>query len=282
VAAAVIARVMDVPVLGSYHTELAVYAGLRTADPKLEFLARAAIAAFYEQCNVVLSPSPASDEVLRSMGIAEERIGRWDRGVDIERFSPAKRDDDLLPGEITVLYVGRLTKEKGADLLADAFLAARERDPRLHLCLAGGGPEEGALRERLGEHATFLGWLEGDELARAYASADLFLFASRTDTFGQVLLEAQASGLPVIAVAEGGPCAIVEDGVTGLLRPADAATLADAVLELAAAPLQRERLAQRELEAVRERTWARSLARLAGGYSRALGDRAPAGARRAA
>ncbi|MEN3279902.1 MAG: hypothetical protein V7607_1042, partial [Solirubrobacteraceae bacterium] len=282
VAAAVIARVMDVPVLGSYHTELAVYAGLRTADPKLEFLARAAIAAFYDQCNVVLSPSPASDEVLRSMGIDEERIGRWDRGVDVERFSPAKRDATSLVGELTVLYVGRLTKEKGADLLADAFLAARERDPRLHLCLAGGGPEEGALRERLGEHATFLGWLEGDGLARAYASADLFLFASRTDTFGQVLLEAQASGLPVIAVAEGGPCAIVDDGVTGLLRPADAGALADAVVELAAAPLQRERLAQRALEAVRERTWARSLARLADGYGRALGERAPAGARRAA
>jgi glycosyltransferase involved in cell wall biosynthesis/predicted metal-dependent phosphoesterase TrpH len=282
VAAAVIARVMDVPVLGSYHTELAVYAGLRTADPKLEFLARAAMAAFYGQCNVVLSPSPASDEVLRSMGIEEECIGRWDRGVDVERFSPAKRDPDGLPGEVTVLYVGRLTKEKGADLLADAFLAARKREPRLHLCLAGGGPEEDAMRERLGEHATFLGWLEGDELARAYASADLFLFASRTDTFGQVLLEAQASGLPVIAVAEGGPCAIVEDGVTGLLRRADVGALADAVVELAAAPLQRERLSQRALEAVRERTWGRSLARLADGYSRALGEGAPTGAWRAA
>jgi glycosyltransferase involved in cell wall biosynthesis len=220
--------------------------------------------------------------VLRSMGIDEERIGRWDRGVDVERFSPAKREAVGLAGEITVLYVGRLTKEKGADLLADAFLAARERDPRLHLRLAGGGPEEGMLRERLGEHATFLGWLEGDALARAYASADLFLFASRTDTFGQVLLEAQASGLPVIAVAEGGPCAIVEDGMTGLLRPADAGALGAAVVELAAAPLQRERLAQRALEAVRERTWARSLARLADGYGRALGERAPAGARRAA
>ncbi len=105
-----------------------------------------------------------------------------------------------------MLYAGRLTREKGADLLAEAFLAARERDPRLHLVLAGGGPEETLLRERLGEHATFLGWLEGDELADAYASADVFLFASRTDTFGQVLLEAQASGLPVVAVGEGGPC----------------------------------------------------------------------------
>ena len=92
VAAAVIARVMEVPVLGSYHTELAAYAGLRAADPKLEFIARAAIAAFYGQCQVVLSPSPASDDVLRGMGIDAERIGRWDRGVDVGRFSPARRD----------------------------------------------------------------------------------------------------------------------------------------------------------------------------------------------
>jgi glycosyltransferase involved in cell wall biosynthesis/predicted metal-dependent phosphoesterase TrpH len=285
VAAAVIARVMDLPVLGSYHTELAVYAGLRTADPTLEFIARAAIGAFYGQCHEVLSPSPASDDVLREMGIEAERIGRWDRGVDVERFSPAKRDAAVLGGgdeRLNVLYAGRLTREKGADLLADAFLAAREHDPRLHLCLAGGGPEEDALRERLGAHASFPGWLQGDALARAYASADLFLFASRTDTFGQVLLEAQASGLPVIAVAEGGPCVIVEDGVTGRLCPADAGALADAVVELAGAPLQRERLAQRALEAVRERTWERSLARLADGYRRALGDRAGAGARRVA
>ncbi len=219
------------------------------------------------------------------MGIDAGRIGRWDRGVDLERFSPARRDPSAFPGpptRVTVLYSGRLTREKGADLLADAFLAAHERDPRLHLCLAGGGPEEDVLRARLGQHATFLGWLEGDELARAYASADLFLFASRTDTFGQVLLEAQASGLPVVAVAEGGPCSIVEDGVSGLLRPADAGALAKALLELAQAPLQRERLAGRALEAVSERTWERALARLAAGYGRALGDGVAARARHVA
>ena len=83
-------------------------------------------------------------------------------------------------------------------------------------------------------------------------------------------------------MAEGGPCSIVEDGVTGLLRPADAGALADAVLELAGAPLVRERLAQRALEAVRERTWERALTRLADGYRRALGERQAAGARRAA
>jgi glycosyltransferase involved in cell wall biosynthesis len=216
------------------------------------------------------------------MGIDAERIGRWDRGVDVGRFSPALRNDATLAGELSVLYAGRLTREKGADLLADAFLAARQRDPRLHLCLAGGGPEEDALRERLGEHASVLGWLEGDALADAYASADLFLFASRTDTFGQVLLEAQASGPPVVAVAEGGPCSIVEDGVTGRLCPLDAHALADAVVELAPAPMQRERLAQHALETVRERTWERALSRLAAGYRRALGEPQAAGARRAA
>jgi glycosyltransferase involved in cell wall biosynthesis len=274
VAAAMIARVMGLPVLGSYHTELAAYAGLRSADPMLELTARMALAAFYGACDHVLSPSPQSDDALRGMGLPAERIGRWDRGVDLRRFDPAKRQAGLFGGgaaRLHVLYAGRLTREKGADLLAGAFLAARERDPRLHLVLAGGGPEEAELRERLGEHATFLGWQEGDALARTFASADLFLFASRTDTFGQVLLEAQASGLPVVAVDEGGPCSIVQDGVTGLLRPAREEALAAALAELAGAPLLRERLARAALAGVRERTWERALGRLADGYHRALG-----------
>ena len=138
-----------------------------------------ALGAFYGACGVVLSPSEPSDASLRELGIAPERIGRWDRGVDVSRFDPNQRVDGLFgddPGRIDVLYAGRLTKEKGVDLLADAFLAARRRDDRLHLVLAGGGPEEDALRDKLGGHATFLGWLEGEGLAQAYASADMFLF----------------------------------------------------------------------------------------------------------
>jgi glycosyltransferase involved in cell wall biosynthesis/predicted metal-dependent phosphoesterase TrpH len=274
VAALLTARVMDLPVLGSYHTELGSYAGLRSADPMLEAFAQGAMSLFYSQCEVVLSPSEASDGVLDDLGIDAARVGRWDRGVDVARFDPARRtrpagDRDA---RVDVLYAGRLTREKGADLLADAFLAARARDPRLHLVLAGGGPEEEALRARVGEHATFLGWLEGDALADAYADADLFLFASRTDTFGQVLLEAQASGLPVVAVAEGGPCSIVDDGETGLLRAPDAGALANAVVALAADPRERARLARNARAAVAERTWDRALERLAAGYRRALGD----------
>jgi glycosyltransferase involved in cell wall biosynthesis/predicted metal-dependent phosphoesterase TrpH len=275
VGAWLLARVLDIPLVGSYHTELAAYTGLRTGRQQLEAMATIALAKFYGECDVVLSPSPATDQRLRGLGIAEQRIGRWDRGVDLERFDPALREANRLPGELTVLYAGRLTKEKGVELLADAFLAARERDPRLHLALAGGGPEEERLRERLGEHATFLGWLHGEDLARAYASADVFMFASQTDTYGQVIVEAQASGLPVLAVAEGGPVSLIEDGETGVLAPAHAGALAAELVRLAEDTLLRERMRRAALAAVIGRTWEASLELLAVGYRTALGELAP-------
>jgi glycosyltransferase involved in cell wall biosynthesis/predicted metal-dependent phosphoesterase TrpH len=272
VVASLTARTMELPLVGSFHTELGAYASLRSGDQGLRAGMDATLAAFYGLCSVVLSPSDPADESLRALGVPSERIARWDRGVDASRFDPALREPPRRPGELTVLYAGRLTKEKGVDLLAEAFLRAHARDPRLRLVLAGGGPEQEALRERLGERATFLGWLEGDALPRAYASADVFLFASRTDTFGQVILEAQASGVPVVAVQEGGPRTLIEDGRTGLLRPADAEALADGLCELAAAPALRGRLAQAALEEVRGRTWERALERLAEGYRLALGE----------
>jgi glycosyltransferase involved in cell wall biosynthesis/predicted metal-dependent phosphoesterase TrpH len=281
--AALLARVMDLPTVGSYHTELATYAGLRTGAAELEAHMRLLLAVFYGRCDVVLSPSPSADESLADLGVARERIGRWDRGVDESRFSPAHRVEGLHPGAVNVLYAGRLTVEKGIDLLADSFEEARRHDERLHLVLAGGGPEQERLRERLDEHATFLGWLEGEELARAYASADLFLFASRTDTFGQVILEAQASGLPVVAVDEGGPASLVADGATGRLCPAEARALAQAVIELAGDPQERQRLARAALSAVGRRGWDRSLSQLAAGYRRAaVPRRTRGGVRRAA
>jgi glycosyltransferase involved in cell wall biosynthesis/predicted metal-dependent phosphoesterase TrpH len=265
-----LARVLELPVVGSYHTELAAYAGLRSGDAQLEALTAAAVAGFYGSCEAVLSPSPSSDERLARLGIAPQRIGRWERGVDLERFDPGLRRPGMLPGAVNVLYAGRLTREKGVDLLADAFLAAHARDGRLHLVLAGGGPEEATLRERLGEQATFLGWLEGEDLARAYASADAFLFASQTDTFGQVILEAQASGLPVVAVNAGGPASLVASGETGVLCAPEPEALAAALLAVTTTPRLAHRLRQAGLASVQERTWPASLAQLAGGYRSAL------------
>jgi glycosyltransferase involved in cell wall biosynthesis/predicted metal-dependent phosphoesterase TrpH len=270
VAATLLSRMTGVPLLASYHTELAAYAGMRSGDDGLEALARIGLGAFYGSPRIVLSPSPSADASLVSLGTEQGRIGRWERGVDLSRFDPVKADKSAYPGEIKVLYAGRLTHEKGVALLAESFLRAHRADPRLHLLLAGGGPEEGELRTRLGESATFLGWLGGEDLARAYASADVFLFASTTDTYGQVIIEAAASGLPVVAVAEGGPAALIENRHTGLLCRPDPDHLAGALLRLAAAPLLRSHLGAAGAHAARGRSWERSMEQLAGGYRRAL------------
>jgi glycosyltransferase involved in cell wall biosynthesis/predicted metal-dependent phosphoesterase TrpH len=270
VVATLLNRIAGVPLIASYHTELAAYAGLRSGDDGLEVMATAALGAFYGAPSLVLSPSPAADRSLLALGIDGSRLGRWERGVDVDRFDPGKAARQDYPGEVKVLYAGRLTREKGVDLLAESFLRARAADPRLHLLLAGGGPEEAELRERLGEHATFLGWLEGEDLARAYASADIFLFCSTTDTYGQVVLEAGASGLPVVAVAEGGPAALVENRHTGMLCRPDADHIAGTVLQLAASPLLRRHLGSCAVRAARERSWGQAMEQLAEGYRRAL------------
>jgi glycosyltransferase involved in cell wall biosynthesis/predicted metal-dependent phosphoesterase TrpH len=297
VAGVLLARALGLPLIGSYHTELTAYADLRSGRAELAGAMAMAVSAFYRACDIVLSPSVASDGVLAQIGMPDERIMRWDRGVDTSRFDPSLRDPALFArareglgsdrapagsrsgketdrgGEaaINIMYSGRITREKGAELLADSFLRAHAREPRLHLVLAGGGPEQERLCERVGaEHTTFLGWLSGIELARAYASADMFLFPSATDTFGQVILEAQASGLPVIAVAQGGPLSLIEHRVSGLLCKDDADALAGAVLEIAGSPLLRERLSVAGLAAARGRTWERALARLGEGYTRVL------------
>jgi glycosyltransferase involved in cell wall biosynthesis/predicted metal-dependent phosphoesterase TrpH len=268
VIAALVARMMDLPMLGSWHTDFGAYARLRTSSPELAIWASVGLSLLYRQCAHVLSPSEASDESLLALGIEPALIGRWERGVDVSRFDPRLRDSGRYAGQVKVLYAGRLTREKGVDLLADTFLRAHRADPRVHLLLAGGGPEAEALRERLGDRATFLGWLEGEALARAYASADIFLFCSCTDTFGQVLLEAGASGLPAVAVDEGGPSSIVVDGETGRLCEPDAGMLSAAVLQLADSPAWRAKLGRQARDAARGRTWEAAMVQLAEGYDR--------------
>jgi glycosyltransferase involved in cell wall biosynthesis len=270
IGAALTARIGGIPLIGSYHTELGAYAGLRSHDRALEAGVRAALSVFYRQCEVVLSPSAASDESVLALGVDGDRIGRWVRGVDTSLYDPARRRPDDYPGEVKVLYAGRLSSEKGADLLVESFLCARERDPRLHLLLAGGGPEEEMMRVRLGDRATFLGWLDREPLADLYASADLFLFCSQTDTYGQVIAEAQASGLPVIAVDRGGPSSLIADRETGWLCEPNPEELASAIAQLAASRFLRERVLRGALEASRRRTWDSALGQLAAGYGRAL------------
>ena len=267
--------------VGSYHTELAAYAGLRAATRELE-VDRAGRDRAPSTASATSSSrrAPPSDAVAASAWASTPSAsGAGTAASTSTRFSPAKRDaGGAARASSTSSTRAGSPARRAPTCWPTPSSRARERDPRLHLVLAGGGPEEDALRERLGEHATFLGWLEGDALARAYASADLFLFASRTDTFGQVLLEAQASGLPVVAVAEGGPCSIVEDGVTGLLLPARrrGAGRRGARARGGAAAARAPRRSARWRRCASAR-WERALGRLADGYRRALGERAGRG-----
>jgi predicted metal-dependent phosphoesterase TrpH len=132
ITAALLARALGLPLLGSYHTELTAYAGLRSGQERVAEAMALAVSTFYNACDVVLSPSAASDQALRAIGMDDGRVLRWDRGVDTSRFDPDLRDPSLLPGPINVLYSGRITSEKGVELLLESFLRARERDPRLH------------------------------------------------------------------------------------------------------------------------------------------------------
>ncbi len=271
IAAALMARIANLPLVASHHTELAAYARLRSGDPALEAGMRAALSMFYSGCELVLSPSEAADESINSRRAFQwPGSGRWERGVDLDLYSADKANRNAYPGRFKVLYAGRLSKEKGVDLLAEAFEIARERDPRLHLLLAGGGPEEAELRKRLGDTATFLGWLDREELAQAYASADLFAFCSQTDTYGQVITEAQASGLPVVAVNEGGPRTLIRSGDTGWLVDPDAMSVAAGIAQLAASPFLREHLSRNALRRVSGRSWDAAFGQLAASYDEVL------------
>lgn len=201
-----------------------------------------------------LAPSTASIDQLRRLGVPE--VYRWGRGVDLAAFHPRHRDEALRrriapDGRLLVGYVGRLAAEKELDLLR--HLAD---DPRYALVLVGGGPDEPRLRQLLGERATFLGLLHGDDLSRAYASLDLFVHTGRYETFCQSAQEALASAVPVVAPAAGGPVDVVADGATGLLyRPGDGADLAASVDRLASDAALRATMGATALRAVQERSW---------------------------
>lgn len=114
IAGTLLTRITGVPLLASYHTELATYVGMRSRSESLEALSRAGLGAFYSAPSAVLSPSPSADASVIELGADPSRLGRWERGVDVERFDPAKADRDVFPGEIKVLYSGRLTRERGS------------------------------------------------------------------------------------------------------------------------------------------------------------------------
>lgn len=220
-----------------------------------------------------LAPSTASIEQLRELGVPE--VHRWGRGVDLVAFHPRHRDEALRrriapDGRLLVGYVGRLAAEKELDLLT--HLAD---DPRYALVVVGGGPDEPRLRGLLGDRATFLGLLHGDDLSRAYASLDVFVHTGRYETFCQSAQEALASAVPVVAPAAGGPIDVVAHGATGLLyRAGDGRDLAAAVDRIASDAALRTAMGATALRAVQERSWFAINEQLLEHYRAVIGARA--------
>ena len=144
-------------------------------------------------------------------GLNPEKICTFPRGVDLYRFNPAKRNGFLeshyhAPEGLKLLYVGRVSKEKNLQMLVRAFTTISESRPDVQLIVVGDGPYLEEMQQALADKpCIFTGYLDGEDLAAVYASSDLFLFPSTTDTFGNVVLEAQASGIPVIVTDAGGP-----------------------------------------------------------------------------
>ncbi len=269
------AKLLGIPVVGSYHTELGPYALHLTRDLLVAEATGVYVDWFYRLCDRVVAPTQAVADALVERRVAA-RVAVWSRGVDTDHFTPlrrrdALRDELLGDGDLLLLSVGRLSPEKRVDVLLDAVAIAREQAPGLRLVVVGDGPARPDLEARAGDGVAFLGEVHGARLADVYASADVFCFPSTTDTFGQVLLEAGASALPVVAVAAGGALDLVRPGTTGLLvDPDDPRAFAAALVEAARSEALRRRLQVGGRHAALDRTWERSLRELRDAYLEVL------------
>lgn len=231
------------PLAASWHTNIHEYAARRSewflrllpreeagaARQTIEEIALSAVVALYKQAQVLFAPT--RDLCRQLEEITNRACFLMPRGVDAELFHPVKRNRQPDDREHVLGFVGRLSVEKNVALLAHVQDELEQLGHcNFHFLIVGHGNEEPWLRERL-PRAEFTGVLQGEALAAAYASMDLFIFPSHTDTFGNVVLEALASGVPAVVTPDGGPKSIVHDGETGCIAPdAEFATAASRIL----------------------------------------------------
>lgn len=251
------AKYLRIPTVASYHLSLSRAA----KDYGLGFLERPIRAVRIWGFNAVdhaLAPSRQAQSLLRSRGV--RRVGWWRRGVDSERFHPRFKSADMRyrlssghPDENLLLYVGRLAPEKRLHLLKPIL----ENIPGTRLALVGDGPYRAHLEELFrGLPVTFTGYHQGEELAAAYASADIFVFTSAHESFGLVLAEAIASGLPVVSARVGGAEDVIQHGETGYIFDVDDAPgLQEYVSALVANPYRRRQMGEKARQFAETLTW---------------------------
>ncbi len=282
------ARFLKKPVVSSYHTNLAAYCD-HFGFPLLTKPMWSYKRLIHNQCSLTFCPSLSMATMLHKQGFQHLRI--WPRGVDTALFQPERSSQQLRaswltgrqrPHDISVLlYVGRISWEKNLRLLTQAYRGMHRE--RCHLVIVGDGPALKEVQQDLADlPVTFTGYLQGERLASAYASADIFAFPSTSETFGQVVLEAMASGLPVVGVHSEGVCDLVQDGHTGFLLDIQGLSEYEQVhgyrarLErLTRRSSMRHAMGQSALLEARQRSWPAAMNRLLHGYHEVIAGKRP-------
>jgi phosphatidylinositol alpha 1,6-mannosyltransferase len=266
----------NIPAVASYHTRYETYLKHYWYLAGLESRLKTSLRRFYGRCREVYVPSDSTREALLADGL-KDNFKPWPRGIDTAHFSPARRSTDwrarhgIGAEELVVLHVSRLVREKRLDTLTAALnrLTVPHR-----VVIVGDGPDRGFAEQQL-PHAIFTGFLNGEDLTTAYASSDIFVFPSDSESFGNVTLEAMASGLPCVCADATGSRSLVVAGETGFLAPADDA---DGFAAHITALAQDRALRQRMGAAARARalsfSWEETMARMLGYYRALPGARA--------
>jgi glycosyltransferase involved in cell wall biosynthesis len=267
------ARKLKLPVCSDFRTNFHAYSrhyGFAWLHkPIAAYLRR-----FHNQAHCTMVPTPALQAQLQAVGF--ERLQVVARGVDARRFNPAQRDERLRhawgagPQDRVVLSVGRLAAEKNLDLLASAFAQMQALDTRLRLVVVGDGPERDKLQQRCPQ-ALLVGVKHGDDLARHYASADLFLFPSQTETYGNVTPEAMASGLAVLAFDYAAATELIRHGHNGLLASfGDEEAFIRRACDLISHPLLVEQMRVSARHTAQSQDWDQIIDQVEGVWSRLL------------
>ncbi|MFN2542454.1 MAG: glycosyltransferase [Chthoniobacterales bacterium] len=262
------AKMLNLQTSGIYHTDFPQYVRILTEDSFLESVTWGYMQWFYGQLDTVFVNSEEYRQSWIKRGFEPAKLQIFPRGLDTELFHPKRRDPAFFEkfcgarnGEVRLLYVGRVSKEKNLDLLAEAYRRLRDEGLPIQLIVVGHGPYSEAFAQSLPE-ACFTGYLTGKDLAAAYASADIFVFPSTTDTFGNVIIEAQASGMPVVVSDCGGPKELVRHNENGLITKShDVDDLTEAVRRLIVDPVLRERMRANARDSVTDRSWPAAFAK---------------------
>lgn len=264
----------EVPLVSSYHTHFSSYLKYYKLSIFERYMWKF-LAWFYGKCKEVYVPSESMAEILEGKNI-NAPLKIWERGINSVLFNPEKRDikwrsrQGFEDDDIIITFVSRLVWEKNLRLFADVVNQLKEKYPNVKAMVVGDGPAREEMKELLPK-ALFTGFLEGEELATAYASSDIFFFPSDTETFGNVTLEAMASGLPTVVANAAGSKSLVDHGKNGYRAPVERSDKFFTLIEkLVVDPELRERMSKASLEKSKKYSWDSINGKLLGYYKEVL------------